>query len=154
IDTDRIYATGQSMGGMLSMYYDVNYPKMFAAAMIVDSPCDNATVSSLVKHNFIYIVSGNQGKAYPCIEAIEDAARNEGVSYTAAEWSAQLPQGQQDDLARTMLDKGAPINIFQFEAGSVVPEGVEVTPANEHMYSFDYAYRNSAAREWLFNQHK
>lgn len=154
IDTDRIYTTGQSMGGMLSMYYDVAYPRMFAAAMFVDSPCDKATFDSLVKHKFIYFISGNQGKAYQCLEPIEDAARKEGVSYTYAEWSAQLPQSQQDDLAKTMLGKGAPVNIFQFEAGTVVPDGVEVTPATEHIYSFDYAYRNSAAREWLFNQHK
>ncbi len=154
IDTDRIYTTGQSMGGMLSMYYDVAYPRMFAAAIFVDSHWDKATFDSLVKHNFIYFISGNEGKAYPCIEAIEDAARNQGVSYTFAPWSAKLPQSQQDDMAKTMLGKGAPVNIFQFEPGTVVPEGVEVTPATEHMYSFDYAYRNSAAREWLFNQHK
>ncbi len=153
IDTDRIYTTGQSMGGMLSVYFDVAYPKMFAAAIFVDSHWDKARFDSLVKHKFIYFISGEQGKAYPCLEPLEEAARKEGIHYTYAEWSAKLPQARQDELAATMLGKGAAVNIFQFEPGSVVPDGVEVNPANEHMYSFDYAYRNSAARAWLFDQH-
>lgn len=151
IDTNRIYSTGQSMGGMLSMYYDVAYPDMFAASLFVDCHWDASTFDSLVKHKFIYFIAGEEGKAYKCKEPLEDAARKMGVQYTFSEWSAQLPVERQSELAATMLEKGAPVNIFEFEPKSVLPADGK---GSEHMYSFDYAYRIPSVREWIFQQKK
>lgn len=152
IDASRVYSTGQSMGGMISMYYDVAYPEMFAASIFVDSHWDSASFPELVKHKFVWFIGGEKGKAFKKLDTLKEAAEKGGVSYTFAEWSAKLPQSQQDDLASTMLQKGAPINIFEFETGSVLPEGVK--DGIDHMYCFDYAYKNSAVRDWLFHQHK
>ncbi|MCM1483300.1 MAG: alpha/beta hydrolase-fold protein [Muribaculaceae bacterium] len=151
VDPARLYTTGQSMGGMISMYYNVKYPDVFAASIFVDCHWDNATFDSLVKHKFIYFIAGNQGKAYKCIAPLEDAARKEGVQYTFAEWSAQLPEARQSELAATMLEKGAPINFFEFEPKTVLPPDGK---GSEHMYSFDYAYRIPSVRDWLFRQTK
>lgn len=151
VDTSRLYATGQSMGGMISMYFDVTYPETFAAAIFVDCHWDNATFNSLVKHKFIYFIAGKEGKAYKCLEPLENACRAEGVQYTTAEWSAKLPVERQSELAATMLAKGAPVNIFMFEPKTVLPDGVD---GSEHMYSFDCAYRIPAIRTWLFRQSK
>ncbi len=151
VDTDRIYTTGQSMGGMISMYYNVAYPEIFAASIFVDCHWDKASFDSLVKHKFVYFIAGNKGGAAKCLEPIEEAARKVGVQYTYAEWSAKLPESRQSELAATMLEKGAPVNLFQFESGSVLPEDGK---GSEHMYSFDYAYKNTAVRDWLFKQKK
>lgn len=151
VDTRRLYATGQSMGGMMSMYFNVAYPDVFAASMFVDCHWDNGTFDQLVKHKFIYYIAGNEGKAYKCLEPIENAARKEGVQYTFASWSAQLPEARQSELAATMLEKGAPVNLFEFEPKTVLPADGK---GSEHMYSFDYAYRISASRDWLFKQTK
>ena len=35
IDEDRVYKTGQSMGGMMSLYYGINHPDLFAASIYV-----------------------------------------------------------------------------------------------------------------------
>ncbi len=136
VDTDRIYTTGQSMGGMISMYYNVAYPEIFAASIFVDCHWDTATFDSLVKHKFVYFIAGDKGGAYKCLEPLEEAARKENVQYTFSEWSARLPESQQSELAATMLEKGAPVNIFQFETGTVLPEDGK---GSENMYSFDYA---------------
>lgn len=152
IDTSRLYSTGQSMGGMISMYYDVAYPDMFAASIFVDSHWDAATFPELVKHKFIWFIAGDGGKAYPKLRPLEEAAESAKINYTFTEWSAKLPQSQQDEMAATMLEKNEPVNIFEFETGSVLPDGM--TEGIDHMYSFDYAYRNSAARDWLFRQKK
>ncbi|MDE7387695.1 MAG: prolyl oligopeptidase family serine peptidase [Muribaculaceae bacterium] len=149
VDTDRIYSTGQSMGGMIAMYYDVAYPDLFAASIFVDSHWDTATFDKLVKHKFIYFIAGDNGKAYADMKPMEEAAEKEGVNYVWSSWSAKLPIDRQNELAATMLGKGAPVNIFQFEQGTVVPEGID---APDHMYSFDYAYRIPAVRDWLFGQ--
>lgn len=151
VDSKRIYTTGQSMGGMISMYYNVAYPDLFAASIFVDSHWDASTFDKLVKHKFIYFVAGDKGKAYPSIKPLEAAAEKVGVQYTFSEWSAKLPEQRQSELAATMLEKGAPVNIFEFETGSVLPEGVK---GMDHMYSFDYAYKIPSVREWLFKQHK
>lgn len=151
VDTARIYTTGQSMGGMISMYYNVAYPDIFAASIFVDCHWDTATFDSLVKHKFVYFIAGNKGGAFRCLEPLEEAARKEDVQYTFAEWSAKLPEARQSELAATMLDKGAPVNIIEFETGSVLPEDGK---GSEHMYSFDYAYKVVAVRDWLFKQKK
>lgn len=151
VDSNRLYTTGQSMGGMISMYYNVTYPDLFAASIFVDCHWDTATFDSLVKHKFVYFIAGNEGKAYKCIEPIEEAARKEGVQYTYAEWSAKLPEARQSELAAVMLEKGAPVNLFEFEPKTVLPDDGK---GSEHMYSFDYAYRITAVRDWLFKQSK
>lgn len=151
VDANRLYSTGQSMGGMMAMYYDVAYPDMFAASIFVDSHWAESSFPQLVKHKFVWFIAGENGKAYPTMKPLEEAAEKVGVNYTYAAWSAQLPMERQDELAATMLEKGAPVNIFEFETGTVLPEGVT---GMDHIYSFDYAYRNTAVRDWLFKQTK
>lgn len=149
VDTSRLYTTGQSMGGMISMYYNVAYPDVFAASIFVDCHWDTATFTELAKHKFVYFIAGDKGKAYAEIQPLEDACREDGVQYTFASWSAKLPESRQSELAATMLEKGAPVNLFQFEPGTVLPEDGK---GSEHMYSFDYAYKITAVRDWLFKQ--
>lgn len=151
IDSDCLYSTGQSMGGMMAMYYDVAYPDLFAASIFVDSHWDEATFPELVKHKFVWFIAGDGGKAYPKLKPLEEAAEKEGIQYTFSEWSAKLPEARQNELASNMLAKGAPVNIIEFETGSVLPEGVKGV---DHMYSFDYAYKIKAVRDWLFRQTK
>ncbi len=151
VDSKRVYTTGQSMGGMMSMYFNVAYPDIFAASIFVDCHWDTSTFPELVKHKFVYFIAGDKGKAYSCLKPLEEAAEKAGKGYTFAAWSAKLPEQRQSELAATMLEKGAPINIFEFETGSVLPDGVE---GMDHMYSFDYAYKITSVRQWLFKQHK
>ena len=151
IDTERMYSTGQSMGGMISMYYAVRYSGVFAAYLFVDSPWNPRDYDRLVRNKFIWVLSGNTSKAYAELGGMENACREEGISYTFAMWDARLPETTQSATARAMLDKGAPVNIFEFTPKSVLPpDGKGV----EHMYSFDYAYRVPAFRTWLFSQKK
>lgn len=147
IDRNRLYTTGQSMGGMISMYFNVTYPDVFAASVFVDCHWDSATFPELVKHKFIFITAGKAGT----FDALETAAKNVGVKYEYDEWSAKLPQQEQDKLASEELAKGAPINIINFASKSVLPSDGK---GSEHMYSFDYAYRLTPVREWLFRQSK
>lgn len=147
VDNDRLYTTGQSMGGMISMYYNSAYPDLFAASIFVDCHWDSATFPELVKHKFVFITAGKAGT----FDALEQAADNAGVKYEYTEFSAKLPQAEQDSLASAILAKGAPITIINFASKSVLPDDGK---GSEHMYSFDYAYRLTPVREWLFKQSK
>lgn len=147
VDANRLYTTGQSMGGMISMYYNSAYPDLFAASMFVDCHWDSATFDELVKHKFAFITAGKAGT----FDALEQAADRAGVKYEYAEWSAKLPQTEQDALASALLAKGAPINIINFESKTVLPDDGK---GSEHMYSFDYAYKLKPVRQWMFKQSK
>lgn len=150
IDANRLYTTGQSMGGMISMYYNVAYPNMFAASFFVDSHWEVSTFPELVKHKFVWVTAGDSGKAWPEIQPMEAVAEKEDIKYAYMRWSANLPQAQQDSLASTLLSKGAPINIINFAPGTVLKPGQR----SEHMASFDYAYRLTPVLEWMFAQSK
>lgn len=150
VDASRMYVTGQSMGGMLGMYYLADRPDVFAAGLFVDSHWDPASLEKLVLKPFIFVYAGNTGKAWKCEQAIEEACRKVGHNYAWAEWSAALPQETQDGLAENLLGKGAPVNLVGFENGTVLPENVK---GSEHMYSFDKAYKIAPLRNWLFGQY-
>lgn len=145
IDRNRLYTTGQSMGGMISMYFNVTYPDVFAASIFVDCHWDSATFPELVKHKFTFITAGKAGT----FDALEAAAKEAGIKYEYEEWSAKLPQQEQDRLASEELAKGAPVNIINFTSKTVLPADGK---GSEHMYSFDYAYRLRPVSEWLFRQ--
>lgn len=147
IDKNRLYTTGQSMGGMISMYYNSAYPDLFAASIFVDCHWDSATFPELVKHKFVFITAGKAGT----YDALEKAAQNAGIKYEYTDFSAKLPQAEQDSLASAALAKGTPITIINFTSKSVLPADGK---GSEHMYSFDYAYRLTPVREWLFRQRK
>ncbi len=151
IDSNRLYTTGQSMGGMISMYYNITYPDVFAASIFVDCHWDTSKFGELVKHKFTFITAGKSGGSYGSYRAVEEAAEKAGVPYEFATWSAKLPQAEQDSLAQALLAKGAPVNIINFTPKSVLPDDGK---GSEHMYSFDYAYRLAPVRDWLFRQSK
>lgn len=151
VDTDRLYTTGQSMGGMISMYYNITYPDLFAASIFVDCHWDTTKFDKLAEHTFAYITAGKNGSSFGNIKALEDAVEADGRTYAFAEWSAKLPQAEQDSLATALLAQGAPVNIINFSPRSVLPDDGR---GSEHMYSFDYAYKLTPVREWLFKQTK
>lgn len=151
IDKNRLYTTGQSMGGMISMYYNITYPDVFAASLFVDCHWDTAKFGELATHTFTYVTAGNTGKSFGNIRVLEEAAKADGTRYEYESWSAKLPQSQQDSLATAMLAKGAPINIINFTPKSVLPDDGK---GSEHMYSFDYAYKLTPVLEWMFKQSK
>ena len=103
VDTNRLYTTGQSMGGMISMYYNSAFPDLFAASIFVDCHWDKATFPELVKHKFVFITAGKAGT----FDALEKAAKDAGVKYEYTDFSAKLPQTEQDSLASAALAKGA-----------------------------------------------
>ncbi len=149
VDKNRLYTTGQSMGGMISMYYNITYPDLFAASIFVDCHWDTSKFTELARHKFTFVTAGKNGSSFGNITALEEAAREDGVKFEYATWSAKLPQAEQDSLATALLAKGAPVNIINFTTKSVLPDDGK---GSEHMYSFDYAYKLTPVREWLFRQ--
>lgn len=83
--------------------------------------------------------------------ALRTVVTNEGAKISKGEWSAKLPAGEQDANVRKLLSENNNINFVVFTEGSVMPENGK---GNEHMNSFDYAYKLTEVRDWLFKQTK
>ena len=155
IDTNRIYTTGQSMGGMTSFHLSIAYPDFFAAYLFVGSQWDTSKLSGLEDKAFFYIVSAGDPKAsdgQADLLAVFDA---DSAAYSHAEWGAQDEAESQSANVAAMLAEGHNANFVTFTAGTTLAEGqIGSTGAGEHMTSFDYAYKLETVRDWLFQQAK
>ena len=155
IDTDRIYTTGQSMGGMTSFYLNTAYPDLFAASLFVGSQWDNSILNVLEGKEFFYIVAAGDPKASEGQAGLKAVFDGDQAAYSSAEWSAKDPQETQNAAVGAMLEEGNSANFVTFTLGSTTADGsTGNTMAGEHMTSFDCAYRIEAVRDWLYSQSK
>ena len=151
VDTNRLYTTGQSMGGMMSFYFNITHPDLFAASLFVSSQWDTSKMKDFGKKHFFYIVAGGDQKASGGMRDLTEVLKDQNAKVDSASWSAKLPQAEQERLAEELIAKGGNINFIKWESGSVLPE---TGRAMEHMASFDYGYKITAVRDWLFTQSK
>ena len=151
VDTNRLYTTGQSMGGMMSFYFNITHPDLFAASLFVSSQWDTTKMKDFGKKRFFYIVAGGDKKASGGMSNLTKVLKDNGARIDSASWSAKLPQEDQERLAEELISKGGNINFIKWETGSVLPESGK---GMEHMASFDFAYKLAAVRDWLFKQTK
>ncbi len=149
IDTKRLYTTGQSMGGMMSMHFNVVHPKFFAASLYAGCQWDTSKMAGFANDAFIYAVAGGDERASAGMEALRKVLEAEGKHISSAEWSAKLPEAEQEAKASELLAEGNNVNFIVFTKGSVLPEDGR---GMEHMYSFDYVYRLTPLRDWIFQQ--
>lgn len=153
IDENRLYTTGQSMGGMISFYLNANHPDLFAASLFVGSQWDVNVLEPLAKMKFFYIVSAADAKASVGMNELGDMLHTKGVPFGTTAFSAKLPDSEKEKHVQNLINGGYNINFIQFTQGTVTPDGAE-GPGAEHMYSFDYAYRLEGVRDWLYEQSK
>lgn len=151
IDRNRLYTTGQSMGGMMSLYFNITHPDLFAASLYVACQWDAAKMGHFVDDKFCYVVGAGDKKAPIGMEALKQLLISKGVEVGTAEWSAKLPQAEQERYVQELLTKGYNHNFIVFTEGSVIPDG---KPGIEHMWSFDCGYKLEGVRDWLFRQTK
>lgn len=154
IDENRLYTTGQSMGGMTSFYMNIAYPDLFAASLFVGSQWDNSLLSILEDKHFFYIVSAGDPKASAGQSELLAVFDADGAAYSHGEWSAQASAQEQCACVEALLAQGCGANFVTFELGTTLANGSGSSAAGEHMTSFDYAYKLEAVRDWLFEQSK
>lgn len=151
VDKNRLYTTGQSMGGMISFYFNIAYPDVFAASLFVGSQWDTSKMNDFGDKRFFYIVAGGDNKASGGMRDLAEVLNKNQARIDSASWSARLPQDEQDKLVIELINKGGHVNFIKFDTGSVLPEDGK---GMEHMASFDYAYKLTPVRDWLFEQSK
>ena len=154
VDANRIYGTGQSMGGMTILYLASQYPDLFAAEMFVSCQWDINELSNLDSQKFFYIVSEGDQKASTGQKEVKQMLDNKSVKYEVLD-GIDAQSGDNDNKINEMIGKNSNINVISFKKGTVTGNSTDnKMGAGEHMASFDYAYNLEPVRDWLFKQHK
>ena len=102
IDEDRIYKTGQSMGGMMSLYYGINYPELFAASIYVGCQWDASKIGDFVHQQFFFIVAEGYMKAPKVRSDLTEVLLKNGATIIVNNCSAHAPQAQQEQTAQAL----------------------------------------------------
>lgn len=154
VDANRIYGTGQSMGGMTILYLASQYPDLFAAEMFVSCQWDINELNNLDSQKFFYIVSEGDQKASTGQKEVKQMLDNKSVKYEVLD-GIDAQSGDNDNKINEMIGKNSNINFISFKQGTVTGNSTDnKMGAGEHMASFDYAYNLEPVRDWLFKQHK
>ncbi len=139
VDPNRIYNTGQSMGGMMSIAMDIKYPGMFAASLLVGCQWDATLVTPMVGDNLWIVVSEGDRKAYPGMNAITQTLKDAGATVSSGTWSRDSTAAEFATDVSQMLAQGSNVKY------TVLTNG-------DHMSTFDKAYSIEGIRDWLFAQ--
>ena len=154
VDPDRVYATGQSMGCMTFLYLASQHPDLFAAEIFVSGQWDVRQLTGLKMQKFFYITAEGDQKASTGQKAVMKMLKESHVPFSSAiGWDAKMSQEDYTKAMNTILMGNPAANFIQFRLGTVLDEGVPVG-SPEHMFSFDYAYKIDALRDWLFRQNR
>lgn len=155
IDTNRLYATGQSGGCMMSIAMNIKYPDLFAASYLVAGQWDAEAMTALKDENLWIVVSEGDQKAFPGMNESMDALEAVGAKISRATWNGRASSEEFTEDVNAMIAEGNNIKYTVLEKGTVVPEGIEDNAATNHMYTWwSVAYNIEGIRDWLFTQVK
>lgn len=158
LDENRLYLTGQSMGGIMDFALNDQYPEKFAATVYVgcqmgDEVGDdqyNAVLSSaqFASQKFVYITSRKDGKAPLGQDDVEKALTDRGIEYGKL-YDLDHQSEELNAQVKAVLDQGYDQTLLGF--AQVTGTG---DPAAEHMQSFKFAYAIDVLYDWLLAQSK
>lgn len=122
IDESRVYATGQSMGAMMSMILMAENPDYFTAAMIVDGQWDPEALKPLYDQKFVYFAAQDDTSAFTGMSEEIPVWEEAGANIVQKEWSGKWDQQELEDAAHEMFDESSNIYCVSWETGTVTPK--------------------------------
>ena len=143
VDTNRIYGTGQSQGGMANIAISDKYPELFAAQLLVACQWNVDEMKILKDKNLWIVVCEGDTKAFP--EMNKAVANWESLGAKVARnenfWNSKESVAELNKKIHGLEKQKANINYTVFAGGN-------------HMYTWSFAYNIDALHDWLFRQKK
>ena len=153
VDPDRVYLTGQSMGCMSSCELNIQWPEQFAASMLVAGQWSPERMAeSCTNSKFWILVSQNDAKAFPGMNAVTAALEEKGVMVGRYLWNGKSTPEEFEALAADAISDDVQVRYTVFQGSSVVPEGHDDGPGANHVCTWPVAYEIEPVKEWLFSQ--
>ena len=154
IDEKKLYATGQSMGGMMAIVMNYKYPELFAASYLVACQWDPKEVSTMAKNNLWITVSTGDVKAYPGMNAITSELIKRGAAVAKDTWRADYTDAQFLEGARKVIAQKSNIKYTTLEKGTNPYLPKDANPGSEHFGTWKVAYNIPGIKDWMFLQAK
>lgn len=153
VDSTRMYATGQSMGAMMTIGMNIRHPELFAASYVVAGQWPTEQTGPLARKRLWVTVSEGDSKAYPGENAITALAESNGATVGRAVWDGHSTAEEFAAEAASLTAKDASINYVAFAHGSTLPDGSSDSGgASEHMGTWRIAYGIPGIRDWIMQQ--
>ncbi len=143
VDENRIYGTGQSQGGMMTIAISDKYPEFYTAQYLVACQWDAEEMAAMADDKLWITVCEGDFKAYPGMNASVEVWEGMGVSVIKNEemWDSAASAEELDALVETMAAQEGNIHYTVFAEGN-------------HMGTWKFAYDIEAIRDWIFAQSK
>ena len=142
IDTNRIYGSGQSQGGMANIAISDKHPDLFTAQFLVACQWNTDEMKVLKDKKLWILVSEGDSKAYPAMNIATKNWTDLGTKVaTSPMWDSHSTPEQFAEFVKATRHQNAPINYSVFKDGN-------------HMYTWSVAYTIEGIRDWLFSQSK
>ena len=141
VDKNRIYNTGQSMGGMTSIAMDVKYPDFFAASYLVACKWDATVTAPLAKQNIWAVAAEGDPGAMPSMAEILGNLENDGAKVIRQNLDAANDSEFITTKISEMIQPDCHIYYTLYKGGS-------------HRYTWQHAYDMLPALEWIFSNVK
>ena len=154
IDEKKLYATGQSMGGMMAIVMNYKYPELFAASYLVACQWDPKEVSTMARNNLWITVSTGDAKAYPGTNAITSELIKRGATVAKDSWRADYTDAQFLEGARKVIAQKSNIKYTTLEKGTNPYLPKDANPGLEHSGTWKVAYSIPGIKDWMFLQSK
>ena len=154
IDEKKLYATGQSMGGMMAIVMNYKYPELFAASYLVACQWNPKEVSTMAKNNLWITVSTGDAKAYPGMNAITSELIKKGATVAKDNWRADYTDAQFLEGARKVIAQKSNIKYTTLEKGTNPYLPKDANPGLEHSGTWKVAYNIPGIKDWMFLQSK
>ena len=154
INEKKLYATGQSMGGMMAIVMNYKYPELFAASYLVACQWNPKEVSTMAKNNLWITVSTGDAKAYPGMNAITSELIKKGATVAKDNWRADYTDAQFLEGARKVIAQKSNIKYTTLEKGTNPYLPKDANPGLEHSGTWKVAYNIPGIKDWMFLQSK
>lgn len=158
IDQNRLYATGQSGGAMMSIAMNIKYPDFFAASYIVAGQWAAEKTAPMARNKLFILVSEDDPKAFPGQNAISEVLALNGGQVQKAMLSNGAAEAEQlNSEVNRLLERYG--NIYYMTVKSkTLPDQVRDPQSTHkglaHIGTWKIAYNIEAIKEWLFEQSK
>lgn len=150
IDTSRIYATGQSMGGMTSIAMNIERPNFFASSYLVACQWDTSACAPLAKDNLWITVSEGDDKAFPGQNEITALIESLGTPVTHLQIQGNSDAATYTQQIESVIAKNTTVNYTTFAAGTL--PGLDSPMGMEHMCTWRVAYSIPEIRRWIMSK--
>lgn len=154
INEKKLYATGQSMGGMMAIVMNYKYPELFAASYLVACQWNPKEVSTMAKNNLWITVSTGDAKAYPGMNSITSELIKRGATVAKDNWRADYTDAQFLEGARKVIAQKSNIKYTTLEKGTNPYLPKDANPGLEHSGTWKVAYNIPGIKDWMFLQSK